>query len=115
MTWRSKRLGLFSGRGSASRRAIYKGCGYDDEDLSRPLIGVVNTANDAGLGHVHLDRLAERVKAGILQAGGTPSGPEAENPAAPCSCPARCLHPLLKSIDRAVPLHRAMLARGFDG
>jgi len=72
MTWRSKRLGLFSGRGSASRRAIYKGCGYDDEDLSRPLIGVVNTANDAGLGHVHLDRLAARVKAGILQAGGTP-------------------------------------------
>ncbi|HDQ92767.1 MAG TPA: dihydroxy-acid dehydratase, partial [Synergistetes bacterium] len=72
MSWRSKRLGLFSGRESASRRAIYKGCGYDDEDLSRPLIGVVNTANDAGLGHVHLDRLAARVKAGILQAGGTP-------------------------------------------
>ena len=56
MTWRSKRLGLFSGRGSASRRAIYKGCGYDDEDLSRPLIGVVNTANDAGLGHVYINR-----------------------------------------------------------
>lgn len=72
MTYRSKELGLFSGRESASRRAIYKGCGYDDEDLSRPLIGVVNTANDAGLGHVHLDRLAQRVKAGILQAGGTP-------------------------------------------
>ncbi len=72
MTYRSKRLGLFSGKESSTRRAIYKGCGYDDEDLSRPLIGVVNTANDAGLGHVHLDRLAERVKAGILQAGGTP-------------------------------------------
>lgn len=72
MTYRSKRLGLFSGKESSSRRAIYKGCGYDDEDLSKPLIGVVNTANDAGLGHVHLDRLAERVKAGILQAGGTP-------------------------------------------
>ncbi len=72
MTWRSRRLGLFTGRGSASRRAIYKGCGYDDEDLSRPLIGIVNTANDAGLGHVHLDRLSARVKAGILQAGGTP-------------------------------------------
>ncbi len=72
MTCRSKRLGLFSGKESSTRRAIYKGCGYDDEDLSRPLIGVVNTANDAGLGHVHLDRLVERVKAGILQAGGTP-------------------------------------------
>ena len=63
---------LFSGKGSSSRRAIYKGCGYDDGDLSRPLIGIVNTANDAGLGHVHLDRLAKRVRAGILQAGGTP-------------------------------------------
>lgn len=72
MTYRSKRLGLFSGRESSTRRAIYKGCGYDDQDLSRPLIGIVNTANDAGLGHVHLDRLAERVRAGILQAGGTP-------------------------------------------
>lgn len=72
MTYRSKELGLFSGKGTSSRRAIYKGCGYDDEDLSRPLIGIVNTANDAGLGHAHLDRLAKRVRAGILQAGGTP-------------------------------------------
>lgn len=71
-TYRSKELGLFSGKGTSSRRAIYKGCGYDDEDLSKPLIGIVNTANDAGLGHVHLDRLAARVRAGILQAGGTP-------------------------------------------
>ena len=72
MTYRSKELGLFSGKGTSSRRAIYKGCGYDDDDLSRPLIGIVNTANDAGLGHAHLDRLAKRVRAGILQAGGTP-------------------------------------------
>ena len=71
-SYRSKELGLFSGKGSSSRRAIYKGCGYDDGDLSKPLIGIVNTANDAGLGHVHLDRLAARVRAGILQAGGTP-------------------------------------------
>ena len=72
MTYRSRRLGLFSGKESSTRRAIYKGCGYDDEDLSRPLIGIVNTANDAGLGHAHLDRLAQRARAGILQAGGTP-------------------------------------------
>ncbi len=72
MTWRSKREKLFEGPGAASRRAIYKGGGYDDIDLSKPLIGVVNTANDAGLGHVHLDSLAQRVKAGIWQAGGTP-------------------------------------------
>lgn len=72
MTYRSKSQGLFSGDGAAHRRAIYKGCGYDDIDLSKPLIGVVNTCNDAALGHVHLSKLAEHVKAGIWQAGGTP-------------------------------------------
>lgn len=70
--YRSAREKLFSGDAAASRRAIYKGAGYDDEDLSKPLIGVVNPANDAGLGHVHLDKLTEHVKAGIWQAGGTP-------------------------------------------
>ncbi len=70
--YRSARESLFSGPAAASRRAIYKGAGYDDEDLSKPLIGVVNPANDAGLGHVHLDKLTEHVKAGIWQAGGTP-------------------------------------------
>lgn len=72
MTYRSREQKLFSTDAAASRRAIYKGCGYDDADLSKPLIGVVNTANDAGLGHVHLDGLARQVKAGIWQAGGTP-------------------------------------------
>jgi len=40
--------------------------------LKKPLIGIVNTANDAALGHVHLGRLAKRVRNGILEAGGTP-------------------------------------------
>ena len=72
MSYRSKLEKLFSGDNAAHRRAIYKGCGYDDIDLSKPLIGIVNTCNDAALGHVHLDKLAEHVKAGIWQAGGTP-------------------------------------------
>ncbi len=72
MTYRSRKEQLFTSAGGASRRAIYKGCGYDDVDLARPLIGVVNPGNDAGLGHTHLDQLAQSVKAGIWQAGGTP-------------------------------------------
>ncbi len=70
--YRSAKEKLFSTSAAASRRAIYKGAGYDDIDLSKPLIGVVNPANDAGLGHVHLDQLTKHVKAGIWQAGGTP-------------------------------------------
>ena len=72
MTYRSKQEKLFSADNAAHRRAIYKGCGYDETDLTRPLIGVVNTYNDAALGHVHLDKIAQPVKAGIWQAGGTP-------------------------------------------
>jgi len=72
MSYRSKLQNLFSGDNAAHRRAIYKGCGYDDIDLAKPLIGVVNTCNDAALGHLHLDKLAAHVKAGIWQAGGTP-------------------------------------------
>ena len=72
MAYRSKERELFSTDKGAHRRAIYKGCGYDDVDLSRPLIGVVNTCNDAALGHTHLDKIAQHVKAGIWEAGGTP-------------------------------------------
>lgn len=72
MAYRSKEEELFSTDEAAHRRAIYKGCGYDDVDLSRPLIGVVNTCNDAALGHTHLDKIAQHVKGGIWQAGGTP-------------------------------------------
>ena len=72
MSYRSKLQKLFCGDNTAHRRAIYKGCGYDDIDLSKPLIGIVNTCNDAALGHIHLDKLADHVKAGIWQAGGTP-------------------------------------------
>lgn len=72
MAYRSKEGKLFSADEAAHRRAIYKGCGYDDVDLSRPLIGVVNPCNDAALGHAHLDKIAQHAKAGIWQAGGTP-------------------------------------------
>ena len=61
MTYRSKELGLFSGRGSSSRRAIYKGCGYDDGDLAKPLIGIVNSFNEVVTGHVHLNQIARAV------------------------------------------------------
>ncbi len=53
-------------------RSLFKAMGYTDEDLSRPLIGVVNAKSEVIPGHIHLDRIAEAVKQGILAAGGTP-------------------------------------------
>jgi dihydroxy-acid dehydratase len=56
----------------APHRALFKAMGYTDEEIGRPLIGVVNSQNDIVPGHIHLDNIAEAVKAGIRMAGGTP-------------------------------------------
>ena len=57
---------------SECRRGLVCGMGYTSEELDRPIIGVVNSWNEYNPGHVHLDKLAERVKQGIRDAGGLP-------------------------------------------
>jgi len=57
---------------SECRRGLMCGMGYTMEEQKRPLIGVVNSWNEYNPGHVHLDKLAERVKQGIREAGGLP-------------------------------------------
>ncbi|MEA2014338.1 MAG: dihydroxy-acid dehydratase [Thermodesulfobacteriota bacterium] len=56
----------------APHRSLYKAMGYTDEELNRPMIGVVNSANEIIPGHIHLNMIAEAVKAGIRISGGTP-------------------------------------------
>jgi dihydroxy-acid dehydratase len=56
----------------APHRALLKSCGYIQDEINRPLIGIANSANTVIPGHVHLNTLAEAVKAGIYMAGGTP-------------------------------------------
>ena len=60
------------GTGRIPHRALMKATGLTDEELSRPIIGVVSSQNDFIPGHIHLDTIAEAVKAGIRMAGGTP-------------------------------------------
>jgi dihydroxy-acid dehydratase len=56
----------------APSRALLKAMGLTDEEIVRPLIGVVNSANEVVPGHIHLDQIADAVKAGIRMCGGTP-------------------------------------------
>ncbi len=56
----------------APHRSLMKASGFTDEEIKRPLIGVVNSQNDIIPGHVHLDTVADAVKAGVRMAGGTP-------------------------------------------
>jgi dihydroxy-acid dehydratase len=56
----------------APHRSLFKAMGYIAEEIERPIVGVVNSANEIIPGHIHLDIIAEAVKAGIRMAGGTP-------------------------------------------
>ncbi|HKZ87847.1 MAG TPA: dihydroxy-acid dehydratase [Candidatus Bathyarchaeia archaeon] len=56
----------------APHRALLKALGLTNEDMSKPFIGVANSYTNIVPGHIHLQRLGEAVKEGILAAGGVP-------------------------------------------
>ncbi|HHW22329.1 MAG TPA: dihydroxy-acid dehydratase [Clostridiaceae bacterium] len=56
----------------APHRSLFKALGLTDEEMKRPLIGIVSAKSEVVPGHMHLDKIAEAVKAGIRLAGGTP-------------------------------------------
>jgi len=63
---------VFEGVERTVHRALLRGVGLDDEAMEKPLIAVVNSWNEVVPGHIHLDKLASKVKRGILEAGGIP-------------------------------------------
>lgn len=63
---------LTKGNQAAPQRAILKALGLSDEEIARPLIGIVNSQNDIVPGHMFLDKVTEAVKIGVAMGGGTP-------------------------------------------
>ncbi|NLW78149.1 MAG: dihydroxy-acid dehydratase [Ruminococcaceae bacterium] len=57
---------------SGSKRALFKSMGYTDYDLDRPIIGIANAWSSTNPGHFNLNTIAEMVRRGISQGGGTP-------------------------------------------
>lgn len=53
-------------------RSLLKASGLTDEEIKRPMIGVVNSKNEIVPGHIHLDTIAKAVSQGVRMAGGTP-------------------------------------------
>jgi dihydroxy-acid dehydratase len=60
------------GAAKAPHRSLLKADGLTDEEIARPLIAVVNSANEVIPGHLNLRNVADAVKAGVRMAGGTP-------------------------------------------
>ncbi len=74
MTIEGKRqsIPLTEGPNRAAARSYLRGVGYSKEDLHKPIIGIANTWTEIGTCNVHLRDVAEALKEGIREAGGTP-------------------------------------------
>ena len=70
MNMRSNKLK--NGLSRAPHRALLKSLSLTDEEIQRPLIGIVNSANEIIPGHLHLHTIADAAKTGVRIAGGTP-------------------------------------------
>ncbi len=60
------------GPGNAAHRSLYHALGLTEEELDRPLVGIVSSYNEIVPGHMNLDKITEAVKLGVAMAGGTP-------------------------------------------
>ena len=72
MKRKSKNVDFLQRPENARARALQRAMGYTSEDLRRPRIGIANTWGETSPGHIHLRAVADAVKAGVWQAGGTP-------------------------------------------
>ncbi len=60
------------GKQQAPHRSLFRALGFTDEELNRPLVGIVSSYNEIVPGHMNLDKITEAVKQGVAMAGGTP-------------------------------------------
>ena len=57
---------------NAAHRSLYRALGLTEEEMKRPLIGIVSSYNEIVPGHMNIDKITEAVKLGVAMAGGTP-------------------------------------------
>lgn len=63
---------IVDGAHNAPHRSLYHALGLTEEEMSRPLIGIVSSYNEIVPGHMNLDKITDAVKLGVAMAGGTP-------------------------------------------
>ncbi len=63
---------IVDGFNNAPHRSLYHALGYTEEEMARPLIGIVSSYNEIVPGHINLDKITQAVKMGVAMAGGTP-------------------------------------------
>ena len=63
---------IVDGFHNAPHRSLYHALGLTEEEMKRPLIGIVSSYNEIVPGHINLDKITDAVKQGVAMAGGTP-------------------------------------------
>ncbi|MBE6607564.1 MAG: dihydroxy-acid dehydratase [Ruminococcaceae bacterium] len=63
---------IVKGVGNAPHRSLYHALGMTNEEMDRPMIGIVSSYNEIVPGHMNLDKIVEAVRLGVAMAGGTP-------------------------------------------
>ena len=61
-----------AGMQQAPARSLFRALGLTDEEMERPLVGIVSSYNEIVPGHMNLDKIVEAVKLGVAMGGGTP-------------------------------------------
>lgn len=61
-----------TGMQQAPHRSLFNALGITEEELKKPLVGIVSSYNEIVPGHMNLDKIVEAVKLGVAMAGGTP-------------------------------------------
>ena len=60
------------GKQQAPHRSLFNALGMTQEEMDRPLVGIVSSYNEIVPGHMNLDKIVNAVKQGVAMAGGTP-------------------------------------------
>ena len=60
------------GMQTAPQRSLFNALGITEEELEKPLIGIVSSYNEIVPGHMNIDKIVDAVKMGVAMAGGTP-------------------------------------------
>lgn len=61
-----------TGMQQAPHRSLFNALGMTEEEMKKPLVGIVSSYNEIVPGHMNLDKIVEAVKLGVAMAGGTP-------------------------------------------
>ncbi len=61
-----------AGMQQAPHRSLFRAAGFTEEEMKKPMVGIVSSYNEIVPGHINLDKIVDAVKLGVAQAGGVP-------------------------------------------